>query len=114
MQGSIIRGLAYGFSWPGVQDSWNPRAFDRATSKVRNSERGRGGVERRLVALGARPHEAGEPGRAWLEEALHAVGARVSHHGGHHRYAAYIGPRTGRRLTATSRSSPSSTPPRWL
>jgi len=75
---------------------------DRAMSKVRNGERGRGGVERRLVALGARPREAGEPGRAWLDEALHAVGARVAHHGGNHRYAAWIGPRTGRRLTATS------------
>lgn len=75
---------------------------DRAMSKVRNDERGRGGVERRLVALGARPRDPGEPGRAWLEEALHAVGAQGVHHGGHHRYAAYIGPRTGRRLAVTS------------
>ncbi|MCX4564334.1 hypothetical protein OHA02_50215 [Streptomyces phaeochromogenes] len=75
---------------------------DRAMSKVRNSERGRGGVERRLVALGARPRNPGEPGRAWLEEALHDVGARGVRHGGHHRYAAYIGPRTGQLLTATS------------
>jgi hypothetical protein len=71
-------------------------------SKVRNGERGAGGVERRLIALGARPRVEGEPGRAWLEEALHAVGARVVSHGGNHRYAAYIGPRTGRRLTAIS------------
>ncbi|WP_455712009.1 Mom family adenine methylcarbamoylation protein [Streptomyces canus] len=74
----------------------------RAMSKVRNNERGRGGVERRLVALGARPRDEVEPGRTWLEEALQTVGAQCVHHGGHHRYAAYIGPRTGRRLTATS------------
>ncbi|MER6030655.1 hypothetical protein [Streptomyces sp. NPDC001851] len=42
---------------------------DRAMSKVRNDECGRGGVERRLVALGARPRSEGEPGRGWLEEA---------------------------------------------
>ncbi|MFI1794455.1 hypothetical protein ACH40D_39525 [Streptomyces olivaceoviridis] len=75
---------------------------ERAMSKVRNNERGRGGVETRLVALGARPRHEGEPGRAWLEEALHTVGARVVSHGGNHRYAAYIGPCTGRRITATS------------
>ncbi len=75
---------------------------DRAMSKVRNNERGRGGVERRLVALGARPREEGEPGRVWLTEALHTVRAQGVHHGGHHRYAAYIGPRTGRRLAVTS------------
>ncbi|MEU8576474.1 hypothetical protein [Streptomyces asoensis] len=75
---------------------------DRAMSKVRNNERGRGGVERRLVALGARPRDPGEPGRTWLTEALHTVGAQGVHHGGHHRYAAYIGPRTGRRLAVTS------------
>ncbi|WP_327749971.1 hypothetical protein [Streptomyces europaeiscabiei] len=44
-------------------------------SKVRNGERGSGGVERRLVAHGARPRNDSEPGRAWLEEALHTVGA---------------------------------------
>jgi hypothetical protein len=74
---------------------------DRAMSKVRNGERGQGGVERRLVAAGARPRGTGEPGRVWLQEALHAVGARSVHHGGHHRYAACIGPRTGR-LAPTS------------
>ncbi|MEU2866053.1 hypothetical protein ABZ672_48570 [Streptomyces mirabilis] len=49
-----------------IQESANSRASDRAMSKVRNGERGRGGVKRRLVALGARPRDAGEPGRAWL------------------------------------------------
>lgn len=62
-------------------------------SKVRNNERGRGGVERRLVALGASPRQEREPGRGWLEEALHTVGARAVSHGGNHRYAAYIGRR---------------------
>lgn len=85
-----------------IQESANSHASDRAMPKVRNNERGRGGVERRLVALGARPRDPGEPVRAWLAEVLHAVGAQGVHHGGHHRYAAYIGPRTGRRLTATS------------
>ncbi len=59
---------------------------DRAMSKVRNGERGRGGVERRLVALGARPRDEGEPGRGWLEEALQAVGARLVAHGGNHKF----------------------------
>lgn len=71
-------------------------------SKVRNGERGHGGVERRLISLGARPRNEGEPGRAWLEEALHTVGARVVFHGGKHRYATYIGPRTKGRIIATS------------
>lgn len=72
----------------------NPRASDRAMSKVRNGEHGRGGVERHLVALGAHPRNEGEPGREWLEEALQAVGARVVAHGDNHKYAAYTGPRT--------------------
>ncbi|MFF0386806.1 hypothetical protein [Streptomyces sp. NPDC004286] len=75
---------------------------DRALSKVRIGERGRGGVERRLVALGARQRAEREPGRAWLGEALHVVGARVVRHGGNHRYAAYIGPYAGRRIATTS------------
>lgn len=71
-------------------------------SKIRNGERGSGGVERRLIALGARSRGTGEPGRVWLEEVLQTVGARVVAHGGNHRYAAYVGPRSGRLLTATS------------
>ncbi|MFE5372767.1 hypothetical protein [Streptomyces mirabilis] len=59
-------------------------------SKVRNGERGRGGVERRLVALGARPRDPGEPGRTWLTEALHTVGAQGVHHGGHHRFCGQL------------------------
>jgi hypothetical protein len=43
---------------------------DRVISKVRADESGHGGAERRLIALGARPREAREPGRAWLAEAL--------------------------------------------
>ncbi|WP_181652236.1 hypothetical protein [Streptomyces sp. WAC00263] len=73
-----------------IQESANSRASDRAMSKVRNGERGRGGVKRRLVALGARPRDAGEPGRAWLTEALHDVGARGVRHGGHHRFCGQL------------------------
>lgn len=55
-------------------------------SKVRNGERGAGGVERRLIALGGRPRIEGEqPGRASLEEALQDLGARVMSHRGNHR-----------------------------
>ncbi|MEW1773437.1 hypothetical protein [Streptomyces sp. NPDC086777] len=79
---------------------------DRAMSKVRNGERGRGGVERRPVTLGARPRDEGEAGRGWPEEALQATGARVVAHGRNHKYAAYTGPRTGRRLIATSHPYP--------
>lgn len=63
---------------------------DRAMSKVCNDERGAGGVERRLIALGARPRVEGEPGRAWLEEALQTVGARVVSHGGNHRFCGHL------------------------
>ncbi|GAA0902989.1 MULTISPECIES: hypothetical protein [Streptomyces violaceusniger group] len=41
-------------------------------AKVRADEAGHCGVERRLMAFGARPRDPGEPGRAWLEEALRA------------------------------------------
>jgi hypothetical protein len=50
--------------------------------------------------------DASEPDRAWLQEAPQTVGARVASHGGSLRYAAYIGPRTGRLLTATSHRYP--------
>jgi hypothetical protein len=67
---------------------------------VRADESGHGGTERRLIALGARPRE---PGRAWLAEALAAVGATVLDHRGNHRYAHLIGPRRDRRpLEATT------------
>lgn len=54
------------FRVPSVQDSANSRASDRAMSKVRNGERGHGGVERRLVALGGGP----SPGRARPDAAV--------------------------------------------
>lgn len=76
---------------------------DRAISKVRADESGHAGTERRLIRLGARPRNAREPGRAWLEEALHAVGATFLDHRGNHRYAHLIGPRAERRpLTVTA------------
>jgi hypothetical protein len=59
---------------------------DRVISKVRADESGHGGAERRLIALGARPREAREPGRDWLAEALAAVGATVLDHRGNHRF----------------------------
>lgn len=69
----------------------------RALSKVRAQERGSGGVERRLVAAGARPRRRGEDPRAWLTEALNAAGARRITHGGNHRYAFALGTPADRR-----------------
>lgn len=92
-----------GFSGRTLQESTNSRASDRAISKIRCDESGHAGSERRLIALGARPRAAREPGRAWLEEALAAVGATLLEHRGNHRYAHVIGPRRDRRpLTATA------------
>lgn len=59
--------------------------------KVRRDESGHHGVERRLVALGARPRLGTEPGAGWLAEALEAVGAQELAHGGNHLYARSIG-----------------------
>ncbi|MFD8079007.1 hypothetical protein ACFV3E_40910 [Streptomyces sp. NPDC059718] len=76
---------------------------DRAISKIRAGESGHGGAEARLVAFGARPRAAREPGKEWLEEALATIGATVLDHRGNHRYGLQIGPRNERRpLTVTA------------
>lgn len=64
---------------------------DRTVSKVRSGERGRAYVERRLVALGARPMRPRQDARKWLAEALHIVGARRFRHHGNYRYAFALG-----------------------
>lgn len=64
---------------------------DRSIQKVRAGEKGHEGVERRLVALGARPRELREDGAAWLRDVLPALGARKQRHQGNHRYAFTIG-----------------------
>lgn len=71
----------------------------RALSKVRRQERGHEQVERRLVALGARPPGLTDSPASWLVEALDAVGAVRLHHGGCHRYAFTLGTRRDRRAT---------------
>jgi hypothetical protein len=71
---------------------------ERALSKVRGDEQGHAYVERQLVRFGARRRRAGEPGAAWLREALSAAGVRSMVHGGNHRYAFRLGAR--RRLVA--------------
>ncbi len=80
---------------------------DRAINKVRRDEPGHLGVERRLVALGARPRRAGENGADWLTEALDAIGATTIRHGGNHRWARTIGRhRTRTRLAGTALPRP--------
>ncbi|MER6687468.1 hypothetical protein [Streptomyces olivaceoviridis] len=69
---------------------------DRVKSKIHRNEPGHVGAERRLQTFGARPRDEGEPGVAWLAEALHTIGATVLDHRGNHRYALPIGPRSGR------------------
>ncbi|MDP9388690.1 MAG: hypothetical protein M3Q48_12455 [Actinomycetota bacterium] len=75
---------------------------DRAQAKVRNRERGHEYVERRLVALGARPPRGGEAQSGWLRQALEDVGAQLSRHLGCYRYLFAIGP--GRRRRAALRA----------
>lgn len=70
---------------------------DRAVSKVRAQDRGHEYVERRLVAMGARPLRAGEDPAAWLASALDDVGARPLRHRGCHRYVFTLGNRAERR-----------------
>lgn len=64
---------------------------DRSAQKVRGRERGHEHVEKKLIAMGARPLRAGERPNAWLTEALEDVGATRFRHGGCHRYVFAIG-----------------------
>lgn len=59
---------------------------DRAISKIRKSESGHAGAERRLVLLGAPPRQPGQPGAEWLPVALDAAGARRVAHPGNFRF----------------------------
>lgn len=70
---------------------------DRALQKVRQQESGAGGVERRMVDLGARVRRAGESPRAWLSDALDDLDAVKVRHPGNYRYAWKIGTRAQRR-----------------
>lgn len=70
---------------------------DRSAQKVRTAERGHEHVERMLVRLGATAPHAGQPGAAWLAQALDQVGATRLRHGGNHRYAFALGSRSERR-----------------
>lgn len=72
----------------------------RSMSKVRNTEPGGAGLERRLVGQGAAPRVPGQDGRSWLLDALNAVGARRVVHRGVHRYAFRIGSAADRRRIA--------------
>jgi hypothetical protein len=60
---------------------------DRSLQKVRRTERGHEYVERRLLALGARPLRAGVAPASWLRDALDDVGAVRLRHRGCLRYA---------------------------
>jgi len=59
----------------------------RSLQKVRARERGAAGVERRLVALGARPRCSDEDAATWLHAALRDVQVHRFRHPGMHRYA---------------------------
>lgn len=63
---------------------------DRATSKLRNGEKGAASVQARLTALGA---PTGEP----LKTQLAAIGARKVPHRGNHKFCFTLGDRTSRR-----------------
>lgn len=57
----------------------------RAAQKIRGGEPGAGGVQRRLIDLGATPPTGQDPA-SWLAGALHQIGARAVRHRGNHRY----------------------------
>ncbi|MDQ6617425.1 MAG: hypothetical protein M3083_22425 [Actinomycetota bacterium] len=59
--------------------------------KVRGQERGHDSVERRLVALGARPPAAGQRPAEWLDGALRDIGCRRLRHRGCLRFAWPLG-----------------------
>ena len=64
----------------------------RAAQKVRAGEPGAGGVERRLIALGAAPRPRSTTDRArWLADALTQIGAHHVRHPGNHRYVYRLG-----------------------
>lgn len=69
----------------------------RSMSKVRGQESGHEHVERRLVALGARPLPAGENAGEWLRRSLDDVGATRIRHRGQHRYVFAVGSKSQRR-----------------
>ncbi|MGH9268533.1 MAG: hypothetical protein ACRD0D_10190 [Acidimicrobiales bacterium] len=86
---------------------------DRAQAKVRNRERGHEYVERRPVALGARPPRTGQDPSRWLREALEDAGARSLRHRGCYRYLFAVGPGRRRRaglLARAARPYPKSIP----
>ncbi|MEV5710116.1 hypothetical protein [Actinoallomurus sp. NPDC052274] len=78
---------------------------DRAKQKVRRQEPGHAYVEKSLIALGARVPRAGEDPRAWLVQALEDVGARPFRHRGCHRYVFRLG-RTRREREAIELGRP--------
>lgn len=59
--------------------------------KVRRQEQGHEYAERLLLGLGAAPIRADADPRAWLREALEAVGAQNLRHRGVHRYVYRLG-----------------------
>lgn len=70
---------------------------NRAKSKVRGQEMGHEHVERKLVALGARPLRAGEQPAEWLARAMDDVGVVRVRHRGNFRYCFTLGTRSQRR-----------------
>lgn len=70
---------------------------NRAKSKIRGQEQGHEHVERKLVALGARPLRAGEKPAEWLARAMDDVGVVRLRHRGNFRYCFALGTRAQRR-----------------
>jgi hypothetical protein len=84
----------------------------RSMSKLRNSERGRGGTERRLVAHGAPPRQPGEPDRAYAYRLVEVGFLRRLRRPGNHVYTwPLVTGGARRRLLATWKLKPRPTEP---
>jgi hypothetical protein len=70
---------------------------DRAIQKVKAQEKGHEYVERLLIGYGASAPRAGQAMRAWLADAIDAIGVRRLRHQGNHRFGFCLGTPAERR-----------------
>lgn len=84
----------------------------RAVSKLVGNEPGAGGVALRLRQAGAPEPARDEPPAAWLQRALHSVGATTIRHPGKHKYAWRLDRSPASQLAQPAQPYPKSIDPR--